>query len=317
MNSPAHLLSTGFPEGTPADLSIRAGRETPADHAREWLEFADPDDPDHLIRVDMTWLLSTYRCGFGTDSCRGIDASNPDVGCCSHGAFLTDEDDHGALTEIARQLTDDDWQLRPEVLALAERGAVDDNGADAGPEPWVVWDELDEEETGEPEPALKTRVLRGACVFANRRGFHGGAGCALHGWALRNDVPVTVAKPEVCWQLPLRRLQDRETRADGVEILRTTVTEYTRRDWGPGGEDFDWYCTSDPACHAGSTGLWESCADELRELIGGAAYDVLAEHCRARENLRSRMADAGISPSGLPLLSIHPATVAARAQTNL
>lgn len=327
MTDPARLLATGYPEGTPADLSVRDGHEMPADHPREWLEFIDPADPEHIIQVDLTWLTSTYRCRFGTGICRGIDTANPDVGCCVHGAFLTDEDDHGALTEIARQLTDEDWQLRREVLALADRDA--DRGADTdpgdterdgdstgdpGPEPWLVWDELDDEETGEPEPALKTRVIRGACVFANRAGFPGGAGCALHGWALRHGVPLTVAKPEVCWQLPLRRLEERETRPDGVEMVRTTVTEYTRRGWGPGGEDFDWYCTSDPACHSGSTGLWESCAEELRELIGPEAYEVVAEHCRVRQSLISSTAEgAGLSPSGLPLLTIHPATVAAHA----
>lgn len=315
MNDPDRLLATGYPEGTPADLSVRAGQEMPADHPREWLEFLDPDDPEHIIQVDLTWLMSTYRCRFGTDACQGIAASDPDVGCCVHGAFLTDDDDRGALAEVARQLTDDDWQLRSEVLAV--EGPVDgsdDAGPDSGaPEPWLVWDELDGDD-GEPEPALKTRVLRGACVFANRRGFSGGPGCALHGWALRHDVPVTVAKPEVCWQLPLRRLEDWETRPDGVDVLRTTVTEYTRRGWGGGGEDFDWYCTADPACHSGSTALWESCAVELRELIGDAAYDLLADHCRARGQLSEALVQTspGISPSGLPLLSIHPATAEAR-----
>jgi len=315
VTAPEQTASTGFPDGTPADLSIRAGRELPDGHPREWLEFIDPADPEHIIQADLTWLTSTYRCRFGTDACHGIDAANPDVGCCVHGAFLTDEDDNDALTEIASRLTDEDWQLRGEVLALGEDAAPDDNGAEAGPEPWLVWDELDDEETGETEPALKTRVLRGACVFANRAGFTGGAGCALHGWALRHDVPVTVAKPEVCWQLPLRRLEDWETTPDGREMLRTTVTEYTRRGWGEGGEDFDWYCTSDPGCHTGSTGLWESCAEELTELIGAEAYALLAEHCRAREELVASLPQpltGGISPSGLPLLSIHPATVAAR-----
>ncbi|WP_297005702.1 hypothetical protein [uncultured Corynebacterium sp.] len=329
MTVPDHALATGFPEGTPADLSIRAGAELPDRHPREWLEFIDPADPEHIVQADLTWLTSTYRCRFGTGSCHGIDAANPDVGCCVHGAFLTDEDDHAALTEIASRLTDEDWQLRGEVLALAIGDAArngDSAGGigDPGPEPWLVWDELDIEDPADPadadgaggtEPALKTRVLRGACVFANRAGFAGGAGCALHGWALRHDVPVTVAKPEVCWQLPLRRLEDWETTPDGREMLRTTVTEYTRRGWGGGGEDFDWYCTSDPACHAGSTGLWESCAEELTELLGAEAYALLAEHCRAREELVGslpRPLTDGVSPSGLPLLSIHPATVEAR-----
>ena len=311
MNQQAETVTpaSGYPDGTPADLAVRTGREVAADYPREWLEFVDPADPDHLVSVDLTWLLSTYRCRFGTAACQGIDPANPDAGCCVHGAFLTDEDDRGALREIASKLTDDDWQLRGEVLA----GASGTSGEDADPEPWLEWDELDGDD-GEPEPALKTRTLRGACVFANRRGFHGGEGCALHGWALRHDVPITVAKPEVCWQLPLRRLDDNITRPDGVEMVRTTVTEYTRRGWGEGGEDFDWYCTTDPACHAGTTPLWRSCTEELTALIGEEAYEVVAEHCRQREDMAAAAQDAGLAPSGFPLLSIHPATAVAAAR---
>lgn len=290
-NSPC---ASGYPEGTPADLSIRAGVEMPADHPREWLEFLDPEDSEHVIQADLTWLTSTYRCRFGTDACHGISAENPDVGCCVHGAFLTDEDDRGALAEIAVQLTDDDWQLRP---ADADRRRGEDEL-----EPWLEWDELDNED-GEPEPALKTVTVDGACIFANRKGFPGGAGCALHAWAMRNDVPITIAKPEVCWQLPLRREEDWETRPDGVEQLRTTITEYNRRGWGNGGEDFDWYCTGDPSCHAGEDPLWRTHKEELVELIGAGAYEVLAKHCEAREEL---------APSGLPFLAIHPATTEAR-----
>lgn len=317
-------VASGFPEGTNADLSVKAGTELPVDFAREWLEFLDPEDSEHIIQIDLTWMLSTYRCRFGTSACRGIDASNPDVGCCSHGAFLTDDDDRQALRTVAEALTDEDWQQRQWCLSSEQAGEED--GEDVL-EPWLEWDEL-ENEAGEMEPALKTRTTNGVCVFANRADFEGSKGCALHGWALNNDVPLTVAKPEVCWQLPLRRLEDWETRPDGREQLRTTITEYNRRGWGNGGEDFDWYCTTDPNCHAveapdsadaeasgrdsatgtpqtESSAIWATHRDELIELIGEASYEVLAEHCRQREAM------AKLAPSGFPLLSIHPATAAA------
>nr|WP_293790918.1 hypothetical protein [uncultured Corynebacterium sp.] len=306
-------LATGYPEGTPADLSIRAGREMPADHAREWLEFIDPADSEHIIQVDLTWLLSTYRCRFGTEACLGIDAENPDVGCCTHGAFLTDEDDRATLRNVAEKLTAEDWQNRPAEMEEWEATGrhkkhsdySNDNENTDELEPWLEWDELENDE-GEMEPALKTVTTNGACIFANREGFPAGQGCALHAWALRNDVELTAAKPEVCWQVPLRRLEDWETRPDGVEMLRTTVTEYNRRGWGDGGEDFDWYCSADPNCHAGSEALWRTGREELTELIGAEAYEVVAAHCAEREKL------AQISPSGFPLLSIHPATAEAR-----
>lgn len=293
-------MATGYPEGTPADLSIRAGRELPADYAREWLEFMDPADSEHIVQVDLTWLLSTYRCRFGTSACQGIDASNPDVGCCVHGAFLTDDDDRARTAQVARKLTAAEWQLRPATTSSTPRSA-----AETELEPWLEWDEL-ENDDGEMEPALKTKTVDGACIFANRGGFPGGTGCALHAWALAHGESVINAKPEVCWQLPLRRLEEWETRPDGVEQLRTTITEYNRRGWGNGGEDFDWYCTTDPACHTGEDAIWRTHKEELVELIGEAAYSVVADHCQQREDL------AKISPSGLPLLSIHPATAAAR-----
>ena len=59
-------------------------------------------------------------------------------------------------------------------------------------------------------------------------------------------------KPDVCWQLPIRRTQEWVTRPDGTEILKTTITEYDRRGWGEGGADLHWYCTGDPDAHVGA-----------------------------------------------------------------
>ncbi|MDW4761780.1 hypothetical protein NQ353_28060, partial [Escherichia coli] len=82
-------------------------------------------------------------------------------------------------------------------------------------------------------------------------------------------------KPEVCWQLPLRRTEEWEDLA-GREVLRTTIGEYDRRSWGDGGEDFDWYCTADPACHVGEEPVWRSQENELRALMGEQAFELLA-----------------------------------------
>ncbi|OOK69208.1 hypothetical protein BZL30_7406 [Mycobacterium kansasii] len=57
----------------------------------------------------------------------------------------------------------------------------------------------------------------------------------MHTKALKLGVAPLTMKPDVCWQLPIRRSQEWVTRPDGTEILKTTVTEYDRRGWGSGG----------------------------------------------------------------------------------
>lgn len=299
---PHSPINLGFPQSSPAAASIRNGKELPPDFPRQWLEFTDPEDELHQFTIDLTWLESHYSCAFGTPHCLGIDSANPAVGCCTHGAFLSDETDRDQLYDAVAEMPAKYWQLRPagtdEYLAAQDPTEL---------EPWLVWDELDNDD-GEPEPALKTVVVNQACIFANRPGWPTGAGCAIHQWALAEGKDLTVVKPEVCWQLPLRRLEAYEDRGDGVEILRTTITEYQRRGWGGGGEDFDWYCTTAPGCHAGTTPLWQSCEHELRALVGDSGYAIIAQHCESRARARQ----LGV---GDDVLLTHPATIAARQES--
>lgn len=277
----------GFPADSPAAASIRSGAELPPDFPRDWFEFTHPEDPLHVFSCDLTWLESHWGCGFGTPACRGIDSTSPSVGCCNHGAFMCDEEDREQLLDAVRRMPARYWQLRPT--------GVDTHLKPEELEPWLEWDELDD------EPALRTKVVDGACIFANRDG----SGCALHQWGVDNGEDLTVVKPEVCWQLPLRRLEAWEERADGEEILRTTITEYERRGWGNGGEDFDWYCTTAPACHKNAQPLWQSCEAELRALMGDECFEVLAGHLRERATLFDAQ---GLPPAAL---NPHPATVTA------
>ncbi|MDO4761093.1 MAG: hypothetical protein Q4A31_04150 [Corynebacterium sp.] len=295
--SPVYL---GFPSSSPAALSIERGAELAPDFPRQWWEFTHPHDPLHVFSIDLTWLESYYSCAFGTGVCQGIVAGFSDVGCCNHGAFLCDETDREQLIDAVSRMPARYWQLRPttvdEYLQENDESQL---------EPWLVWDELDNEE-GEPEPALKTVIVDGACIFANRSGWATGTGCALHQWALDAGEDLTVVKPEVCWQLPLRRLEAYEDRADGQEILRTTITEYERRGWGNGGEDFDWYCTTSPACHTNASPLWQSCEQELRALIGDAPFEILASYLRKRLHARSALAEQGVDVN--EIFGVHPAS---------
>ena len=246
--------------------------EVPLDFTREWITFADPADPDHLIRADLTWLTSAWTCIFGR-GCAGVVEGRPDDGCCSHGAFFTEEDDLLRVTAAVADLTDEDWQLAP-----------------VGRGNWTEQENADDEGVR----SLRTRVLDGACVFLNRPGFAGGTGCALHRMALRTGLHPLTTKPDVCWQLPVRREQEHVERPDGTTILMTTIGEFDRRGWGPGGHDLHWWCTGSPAAHVSPEPLVATYEDELVALIGAPAYAELRRLAEAR-------LDAG-------LVAPHPAS---------
>ena len=79
-----------------------------------------------------------------------------------------------------------------------------------------------------------TRVVEhghDACIFLNRPGFEGGAGCALHIAAVDAGDSPTEWKPSVCWQLPLRI--DWQEIDDDTESA--TVRRWSRADWGEHG----------------------------------------------------------------------------------
>ena len=215
------------------------------------MEFTDPDDPETVYRCDLTWLLSEWTCIFG-NGCHGIVAGRDDDGCCTHGAFYSDRDDEKRVRKAAKELTRKDWQHH--AAGKAGITTVDDGNR-------------------------RTRTVDGACIFLNRPGFAGGAGCALHALALRTDRHPLQTKPDVCWQLPVRRTFEWVERPDDTKVLVTTIGEYDRRGWGPGGHDLQWWCTSSPQAHGSGTPLFRSYAPELTELMGEAAYAVLAAHC--------------------------------------
>jgi len=173
------------------------------------------------------------------------------------GAHFSDKADEKKTKKYADLLTDDTWQY-----------------AKAGRKGGVV--EKDE------EGQRKTRVVDGACIFLNREGFAGGAGCSLHQLAGRLGTDYVEVKPDVCWQLPVRRQFEHVTRTDGSEILLVTIGEYDRRGWGAGGHDLDWYCSGSTEAHVGADPVYVSERSTLVALMGQPAYDLLAEHCEAR-----------------------------------
>jgi hypothetical protein len=213
----------------------------------EWISF--DDDTEHRTWVfDATFLRSNWRCIYGA-GCKGVlddDATDLQQGCCSYGAHFVDDDDVAAVVQAAARLTPAQWQFYRRGRRSGFLGTDDD--------------------------ATTTRLVDGACIFLNRPGFAGGAGCALHVGALDADERPIDWKPDVCWQLPLRL----ESTTDDQGHVTSTLREWKRRDWGPGGEEFHWWCTAAPDAFVGVDATYRTLRDEIVELVGVEVYERLA-----------------------------------------
>jgi len=254
--------------------------EKKLDFPRHWVEFADPSDPTNIFRCDLTWLTSRWTCIWG-QGCKGIDKDSPDVGCCTYGAHMADKDDEKKTRKFAKMLTPEIWQNYDEGHA---------NGF------------IERDDDGDK----KTRAINGACIFHNRGGFDGGDGCALHILAIKEGVNPVETKPWVCWQLPIRRTFEEQDRGDGVNVDVVVIGEYNRRGWGPGGKDLDWYCSTATEAHIASKAVYESYEAELVELMGRKGYEILVEHCKAREVTLAAAHNTG-DRKLLKILAAHPA----------
>jgi hypothetical protein len=232
--------------------------EVPLDFPRAWVEFPDPANSEQIMRCDLTWLTSRWNCIFGR-GCGGISKEMPDSGCCTLGAHFSDKDDEKRTAKYAEKLTPATWQFH---------GVAQKKG-------FVARD---------PDGERKTRVVDGACIFLNRPGFAGGEGCSLHLLAGRLGKEYQKVKPEVCWQLPVRREYEWREYADGTKKLIVSITEYDRRGWGPGGHDLNWYCSGNTEAHDAPEPVYVSERATLVELMGKKAYAALVEHCEARES---------------------------------
>ena len=221
---------------------------------REWVSFEDDTELRTWV-FDVTFLLSHWNCVFGR-GCQGVlTGPAPELvqGCCSYGAHFTDEDDEARIEAAAATLDAEDWQFRAEGR---RRGVVKTN------------------RSGE----RVTRMVHDACIFLNRPGFAGGPGCALHRAALRRGQRPMDLKPDVCWQLPLRR----EDREEGGGRVTSTVSEWGRANWGAGGAEFHWWCTEAPEAFTGARPVYRLMEEELAALVGPRVYARLAAYLDER-----------------------------------
>jgi hypothetical protein len=198
---------------------------------------------DTTWRFERAFLTSNWTCIWGR-GCLGIlpqPAAELGHGCCSIGADLDGEDEAHLISALAATLDPSRFQHH---ASAAEDGVFSDTAR------------------------TSTRVVDGACIFLNRPGFDGGAGCALHLAALDSGESPIGLKPSVCWQLPIK--VDWEPGDDGREIA--TVRGWTRGDWGAEGETMAWCCTEGTQAYVGDRPVFESMAEELEEIIGSEVY---------------------------------------------
>jgi hypothetical protein len=215
----------------------------------EWLSYDDPDE-ERTWLFDLTFLASGWNCIYNA-GCQGVltgPAPERAEGCCSYGAHFVDRRDVARVEAAAKKLSAEQWQFR----ARGRKSGV----------------------TAKRGKATTTRLVDDACIFLNRPGFPGGPGCALHRAALERGVAPMTLKPDVCWQLPLRR----EDTVDAHGHVTSTVTEWDRRHWGPAGDEFHWWCTEAPEAFGGRRPVYLELADELRALTTLGAYAAVSAY---------------------------------------
>ena len=203
-------------------------------------------------RFDRAFLRSNWSCIWGR-GCLGILAEPAEElgqGCCSVGAHLDGPEEAGTIATLAQLIEPERFQFRDQA---ASGGVFAD------------------------ETRTNTRVVDGACVFLNRPGFAGGAGCALHLQAEADGERPIDWKPSVCWQLPVH--VDWEPLDDGRE--QATVRAWRRADWGDDGEPMHWCCTEGDRAYVGDRAVIDSLAAELTDIAGPEVY----------VELRRRLAD--------------------------
>ncbi|HVM18703.1 MAG TPA: hypothetical protein VM307_01960 [Egibacteraceae bacterium] len=224
---------------------------------REWVSVTNPDDPYDRYVFDVSFLLSAYTCIYG-QGCPGV-GKGPEIACCGLGAHYVDEDDRERVEAMVDVLG---------PTFMQNYGDAKRKGVTAL----------------QPDGEHRTRVRNGACIFLNRDNWPTGAGCALHHYAMARGEHHMTYKPEVCWIVPLRREVTEDVADDGEDCYVTTITSYDRGAWGPGGADFEWWCTDAASAHVGVDPVYVSMEMELRAMTSDGVYEELATYLADRRS---------------------------------
>jgi hypothetical protein len=247
-------LSTEHSPRLLSNVALVTKRAPRHEDLHEWISFEDPDEHRTWV-FDATYLRSNYMCIFGC-GCKGIlDTPAPELeqGCCSFGAHFADAADVRNVERRFKKVRPEHMQFHADAVAngFTSKGERGEDG----------------------KRTTVTRLVDDACIFLNRPGFSGGAGCALHVAAIDASARPLDWKPQVCWQVPLRL----EHSEDESGHVTSRLREWKRRDWGDGGQEFGWWCTEEPDAFVGAEPLYISAKDDIVELIGATVYDLMKE----------------------------------------
>lgn len=231
--------------------------------AAEYVSIVDDDDHTWRWQFNLTFFLSAYTCIWG-QGCPSIENDGSLRGCCTHGVFIVDGEDHdegrkdlARIRRRVRALTDADWQ---------NKALVDRRGGVRNEESWLK---------SRGDHTAHTRVHKGACIFHNRPDHPAGAGCAFHVAAMRRGEDPIDWKPETCWMVPLRQTLDEKERVFRVE-------PYYHHNWGEGEEPNEWWCIDAPEAYVGEEAAFRTMEGVLRRICGDAVYEAFAEICEQR-----------------------------------
>jgi hypothetical protein len=233
----------------------------PPTDTHEWISFED-DEEERTWVFDLTFLTSNWTCIFG-NGCQGVlTGPAPELvqGCCSYGAHMVDKKDTRNVLKVAATLTPEEWQ---------------NHGTTTKP---LVHKNKDGD--------MVTRLKDDACIFLNKPGFAAGPGCAFHIAAVKRGVNPLTLKPDVCWQLPLRREDTVDDEESGH--VTSTLRQWDRQHWGQGGQEFHWWCTESAEAFVGKKPVYREMEAELIEMVGTKVFDRLLAAIRERDRLRSQ-----------------------------
>lgn len=226
----------------------------------EWLTFPAPDDPERQFRINVSFMLSNYRCIYGC-GCPGLlnHHAQPDIACCELGVRFMDDDDFAHVSAMVDQLTPEDCDNLDHVRT---RG----------------WYKL------KGKRPYETKILGAGCIFANRTGGPADKpGCAFHHLAGRLGVHPSETKPFICWTIPLNFSDEEPIEPDGPST--TIVSAFTADAWGGTADEEEpdgrghmgYWCVDTPDAYSGAEPVYRSMEHELRKGMGDAAYERMVE----------------------------------------